>query len=189
MFVCMGEWGWQGYNLLQTACGQRQGGRDSDTEREQGKERRRGQWGKEKVPEKEWRKGERTEWEVAVVEWRGIVFFYEKLLLPLRALSSLLSHLLSCQTLWALEKKLISLTFMLLSLPCSDASLTAATGTIHEEPGGMERWWMTPVMDHPWTLTGAHLVKGRFSEPRSCRLFHSQQYHPETNRWVWAVEY
>lgn len=41
MFVYMGEWGWQGYNLLQTACGQRRGGRDSDTEREQGKERAR----------------------------------------------------------------------------------------------------------------------------------------------------
>lgn len=37
----MGEWGWQGYNLLQTACGQRRGGRDSDTEREQG----RREWG------------------------------------------------------------------------------------------------------------------------------------------------
>lgn len=38
----MGERGWQGYNLLQTACGQRRGGRDSDTEREQGMERVRG---------------------------------------------------------------------------------------------------------------------------------------------------
>lgn len=36
MFVYMDEWGWQGYNLLQTACGQRRGGRDSDTERERG---------------------------------------------------------------------------------------------------------------------------------------------------------
>ena len=42
MFVYMGERGWQGYNLLQTACGQRRGGRDSDTEREQGMERVRG---------------------------------------------------------------------------------------------------------------------------------------------------
>lgn len=33
-FACMDEWGWQGYNLLQTARGQRRGGRDSNTERE-----------------------------------------------------------------------------------------------------------------------------------------------------------
>lgn len=47
MFVYMGEWGWQGYNLLQTACGQRRGGRDSDTEREQAKERASGGGGSE----------------------------------------------------------------------------------------------------------------------------------------------
>ena len=47
MFVYMGERGWQGYNLLQTACGQRRGGRDSDTEREQGMERARGGEGRE----------------------------------------------------------------------------------------------------------------------------------------------
>lgn len=47
MFVYMGEWGWQGYNLLQTACGQRRGGRDSDTEREQGKGGSQGRVGAE----------------------------------------------------------------------------------------------------------------------------------------------
>lgn len=55
----MGEWGWQGYNLLQTACGQRQGGRDS--EREQGKRELRGGRVRTGKEEMSWQERSNTE--------------------------------------------------------------------------------------------------------------------------------
>lgn len=92
----MGEWGWQGYNLLQTACGQRRGGRDSDTEREQAKERASGGGGSEDkhgrnelAGEKEYRKEikknkKRREGEVEVrCERCGFVYLSDVLLYPL----------------------------------------------------------------------------------------------------------